>query len=260
MSEQAWAHVLWQSEGACLKGWGARAGVDARARMAVYRNNVWSSLTQALADTYPVLRQVMGEALFAYAAQTYVQGAPPDDAVLAHYGAGFADCLQALGCPAHAPHTALAWPDVARLEYARVQSFHAADAQALSVTRWQRLLAQPACLQDAVFTCLPCVQVVVSAWPVCSWWSAWQTGEVPVLSNDTPPETALVCREGWDVMVVPLSAVAGDFVARLQRGVPFGLAAQMALHEDVSFNLTHALALLMRHGCIEQVRALPTPQ
>src|SRR5271155_414299 len=50
---------------AALSGLGIEAGgLDAAARIAVYRNNVFGNYRQALAAPYPVVRRLVGDALF----------------------------------------------------------------------------------------------------------------------------------------------------------------------------------------------------
>lgn len=253
-NEAAWAQALLQTDARVPPGWVACNGSDARVRLNVYRNNVWASLSQAMADTFPALYNAMGDALFAYAARRYVQSQPPTDVILAHYGQGFAEFLAQLGSPKDAPASALAWPDVARLEYARVQCFHAADASPMDRSAWESVLRQPELLAHAVFTCVPGVQVVHSAWPICHLWLAWQEGlsEPEVLHN--APESALVCRQGWDVVVVPLSPALGQCVGQLLHGATLGEAARVGLHHAADFDLSLALSVLLQHGCVTEVR------
>ena len=70
-------------------------GSDPARRFAVYRNNVIVSLVAALADTFPVLRQLVGDEFFDAMAGLYVRAHPPTSPVLAHYGEGLADWLAA---------------------------------------------------------------------------------------------------------------------------------------------------------------------
>lgn len=254
-NEAAWAQALLQPDAEVPPGWLACNGSDARVRCNVYRNNVWASLVQAMADTFPALYNAMGEALFAYAARRYVQSHPPTDVILAHYGHGFAAFLAQLGRPSEAPASALAWPDVARLEYARVQCFHAADAIPMHKSAWENMLRQPERLAHAVFTCAPGVQVVHSAWPICHLWLAWQDGLTEPDALRCAPESALVCRQGWDVMVVPLSPALGQCVAKLLHGATLQEAARVGLDHGADFDLSLALSVLLQHGCVTDVRA-----
>jgi hypothetical protein len=64
-------------------------GSDPARRFAVYRNNVVVSLIDALADTFPVTQELVGEDFFRAMAGVFVRHAPPTSALLAEYGEGF---------------------------------------------------------------------------------------------------------------------------------------------------------------------------
>lgn len=260
-NEAAWVQALLQVDAKVPPGWVARNGSDARVRLNVYRNNVWASLCQAMADTFPTLYNAMGDALFGYTALRYVQSQPPRDVILAHYGQGFAEFLAQLGRPKDAPASALAWPDVARLEYARVQCFHAADAIPVHRSAWENMLSEPELLVHAVFNFAPSVQVVHSAWPICQLWLAWQDGLAEPEGVHNASESALVCRQGWDVVVVPLSPALGQCVGQLLQGATLGEAARVGLHHAADFDLNMVLFVLLQHGCVTEVRvAEPTDE
>ena len=73
-------------------------GTQARrlAGLAIYRNNILSSLSDALADTFPAVQQIGGRAFFSPAcAQDYIKAYPTANPVLDEYGAHFAEFLSA---------------------------------------------------------------------------------------------------------------------------------------------------------------------
>ena len=81
-------------------------GSDPALRFAVYRNNVVVSLVAALADTFPVVRELVGADFFTAMARLYVAEQPPSSPVLAHYGDGFADWLAQFEPAANLPYLA----------------------------------------------------------------------------------------------------------------------------------------------------------
>lgn len=263
MNDVAWAQALMQGEVGAPRDWRATNGSDARVRFDVYRNNVWSSWVQALVEIYPVLSRVMGDAIFRDMALLYVGEQPPRDVVLAHYGQGVADFLQRLmlGSSANAAKSAVWWPDLARLEYARVQSFHAADATTLSTLMLKDWRRQSQGLHDVVFTFQPNVQVVHSAWSVSRVWLAYQQEAVSEPIECQPePESVLVCRDVWDVVMVRITSASGKFLDRLRKGDTLGEAAHASLAQDALFDLPETLALLLRYGCLSQAHvSTPSP-
>lgn len=91
--------------------------ITAARRLGLHRNHVRTSLGEALARHFPVVRRLLGPAAFAAVGQRYLAAAPPTDPCLACYGASFAAFLARQDELAPYPFMA----DVARLEWARLE-------------------------------------------------------------------------------------------------------------------------------------------
>lgn len=231
-----------------LKTWN---GSDPARRFAVYRNNVIVSLVDALADGYPVVQALVGEAFFRAMAGEFVRRSPPRSPVLAWYGEGFAEFIAGFEPAAGLPYLA----DVARLEWLRIEAWHAADAPALSSSELTALLADAARLPAARFVLHPALRVLRSAHPVASLWAAHQADDpaTELAAIDMHrAEAALLVRPELGVEIIPIEAGAADFVARLQAGQPFAAAAGT----DETFDLTATLGLLIRHGALTGILSM----
>ncbi|NQD95269.1 DUF2063 domain-containing protein, partial [Pseudomonas sp. CrR25] len=114
-------------------------GSAVEARFAVYRNNVFSSLVGALADSFPVVQQLVGEAFFGAMARVYVHRSPPRSPLLLHYGDDFPTFIEGFEPAGSLPYLA----DVARLERLRSRAYHAADSPSLDADAIARVLAAP---------------------------------------------------------------------------------------------------------------------
>jgi hypothetical protein len=229
-----------------LRAWN---GSDPAARFAVYRNNVVVSLVAALAETFPVVRALVGKDFFDAMARVFVATQPPRSPVLAEYGADLPGFIAGFAPAASLPYLS----DVARLEYARVRAFHAADAPTLDATQLAARLAQPERLPGARLSLHPAVQAIVSAHAVTSLWAAHQGLRDLADVDPAQPEAALVLREDDDAAVIPLPHAAAAFVLALQRGQTLAEAAGAACApaaDSHAFDLPAALALLIAHGAL----------
>ena len=65
-----------------------------RRRFNVYRNNVGSSLVEALGDNFPVIKMLVGDAFFDAMARVYYTGNFPKVPMLFRYGAEFPTFLE----------------------------------------------------------------------------------------------------------------------------------------------------------------------
>jgi hypothetical protein len=238
---------------AALRGGPVPAGLVARdpaeveRRFAVYRNNVTVSLTQALATRFPVIQRLVGEAFFAPLARLYADTDRPKSPVLAEWGDGFAAFLEAF--PPLAPYPYLG--DVARIEVARGQAFHAADARPVDPARIAA--ADP----DRVRLVLhPSVLLVRLAHPAVSIWARNQPGaEASPQPLPLGPQTALILRDA--AFQVPVRAVGPGDAAVLRVLLAedrLSVAADAARHAEPGHDLQPLLVSLMRAGAIVDVK------
>lgn len=226
-------------------------GSDPARRLAVYRNNVVGSLVDALADTFAVTQQLVGETFFRAMAGVFVRRSPPRSPVLAYFGGGFPDFIAGFAPAATLPYL----PDLARLEFARLQACHAAEAAPIAGPALSQALQDPHRLGAWRLHWHPSMRLVESPYAVVSLWVAHQTeGEVAPLAVDHA-EAALVLRDGLDVLVLPADAGTACFLRRTLAGATFGAAAAEALAADPAFDLGAALALLVRQGALVALAA-----
>lgn len=233
---------------ACPPGLKAWNGSDPVKRFGVYRNNVIVSLVDALADSYPVVQALVGEDFFRAMAREFVYQSPPRSPVLAWYGADLPGFVAGFPPVAELPYLA----DVARLEWLRVESWHAADADALPEAELAALLTDAERLPTVRFVLHPALRVLHSVHPVVSLWAAHQTDdpETALAEIDmTGAEAALLLRPGLDVEIVQIEFGSAGLIARLQEGLPLGEVAQ---GEDCDLPAT--LALLIRSGALAGVQ------
>ncbi len=221
-------------------------GSDPALRFAVYRNNVAVSLVEALADTFPVTRELVGAPFFEAMARGFITTGPPRSAMLTEYGDAFPEFIADFAPAACLPYL----PDLAWLERRRVQAYHAADVEVLGGADLAVHLATPDRLPGTRLTLHPSLAVIASRHAICSLWAAHQ-GEGQIESVDpTRPESALILRQGDQVLVLPIPEAAAAFIAGLAASAPLGESAAAATDRDPSFDLAQALALLIRQGGI----------
>jgi hypothetical protein len=247
--QAAWAAALLDPALPCPGGLRAWNGSDPAVRLAVHRNNVVVSLIDALADTFPVTQQLVGEAFFRAMAAVFVRAAPPRTRVLAFYGEDLPAFVAGFGPAAALPYLA----DVARLERARVHAYHAADADAVSDEAVALALAHAGQADRLCLVLHPSARVLRSDHAVVSLWAAHQ-GEGELAAVDIAcAEQALVLRQGLEVLVLRLPPGAAGFLLALQQGQALGEAAAAAFAADAGFDLTATLGLCLQHGAITAI-------
>jgi len=226
-----------------LRAWN---GSDPRHRLAVHRNNVLSSLIDALADTFPVAQELVGEEFFRALAASFVRAAPPRTPILAHYGAEFPDFVAGFPPAANVPYLV----DVARLEWLRVQAYHAADAAPVKQAVLARLATCTEALGGLQLRLHPSVHAFSSPFAAVSIWSAHQgLGDLADIDIHAG-ECALVLRQDLEVVVLPLAAEAIEFVKAVQCGARLDAAVDAAVARAADFDLVTLLAALLGRGAL----------
>jgi len=178
---------------------------------AVYRRNVEANLGGALAAAYPVVRRLVGHAFFDEAAAQFARTHPSRSGDLHRFGAEFAEFLGGYPHAAGLPYL----PDVARLEWAVAQSFHAADPGRVD---FARLAGVPE--DDRVrvrFSLQAGAHLIASEHPIAAIWEANQPD-----GDGTPErsgsERVLVYRDGLAVRVRPLGPLEWRFLEAVAGG------------------------------------------
>ncbi|NBF06335.1 DUF2063 domain-containing protein [Pseudomonas sp. Fl5BN2] len=247
MSGQAqFAKALLSADPSCPPGLCSSNGADPASRFAVYRNNVQGSLINALAESYPVVMQLVGEDFFNAMARLYVQDFAPRSPLLNDYGQDFGDFIQGFAAAAALPYLA----DVARLERLRVEAYHAADAQPLEPARLLAAMSQPESLGQSRLQLHPSLRTLHSSYAVVNLWAAHQgDGQWPQF-NLQQSQYVLVLRNALEVEVIAVDAGCMAFIDSLHNQWPLEIAAAYALDAQADFDLGQCLGLLLGHGAV----------
>jgi len=216
-------------------------------RFDVYRNNVVVSLTEALEASYPAVRKLVGDDFFKACARVFIDAEPPRSPILLFYGGGFGDFLDRFE-PAHAvPYLG----DVARLEWAWLRAYHAADEAPAAIDVLGTV--DGGTVGAATFRFHPSFSLVRSRWPVVSLWSASTGGMASDDVDMTRAEDALVVRPALDVDTRIAPDGAGAFIAALLDGETLEAAALAASEADDGFDLAGHLSGLFAIGAVAAV-------
>ncbi|PQZ95217.1 MULTISPECIES: DNA-binding domain-containing protein [Pseudomonas] len=233
----------------CPDGLFSSNGADPASRFAVYRNNVHSSLIQALAAAYPVTLRLVGDEFFRAMAGRYVQACPPDSPLMSEYGDTLAEFIQGFEPANSVPYLA----DIARLERLRVRAYHAPDCLPLdqqAVLQTLQGQTDPGALRLQLH---PSLATLDSAYAVVAVWAAHQTEGAIATLNPWHAQHALVVRHGLEVKVFAIDRGCVTFINSLADGASLEESVEQALDASAEFDLHQCLALLISHHAITHV-------
>jgi putative DNA-binding protein len=223
------------------------AGKSAVKRYNVYRNNVTVSLIDALAAIYPAVRRITGVDFFRAMARFHVRATPPTSPLLFEYGRDFPAFIEAYE---HA--RAMPWlADVARIERAWLDAYHAADAQPLSPEALAAV--PPERLADATLSAHPAARIVRSRFAAVTIFAANRGAESSGDIDAGTPEDALITRPDADVVVRRLPDGGAAFLESMMEGRPLGAAVGLATASSPAFDLTANIAEMIQAGVFTTV-------
>ncbi len=214
---------------------------DPAGRMAVYRGNVLGSWQRALAASFPVIGELVGEDFLAALAREYGHARPSPDGDLNLFGTGFAEFLAGFAHVAHLPYL----PDMARLEWLLHRAHYAPDTPPLDAAVFGTLT--PEQFGACRLTLHPAAAPFASQWAVVPLWLAHgqDGGAFPAIDE---PSWGVVCRPAWRATVLVQDVAAHAALRELADGGTIGAAFEAGCRVDAGFDGGAALRQWLRHG------------
>ncbi|EFI52748.1 DNA-binding domain-containing protein [Afipia sp. 1NLS2] len=214
-------------------------------RFAVYRNNVIVGLTQTLKDAYPAVHRIVGSEFFNTLARAYVVVDLPRSPMLFDYGAGLPDFIGRFKPASVLPYLA----DVARIERAWTEAYHAAEALPISLSAFADIASDR--LPAVTLVLHPAVRIVRSPFPALTIWQMNVEGGVPgPVDLAVGGENALLVRPEAGVEIRSIPNGSPEFIHALASGRPVLAAFEQAIAADPSFDLSANLSDLIRVGAV----------
>jgi hypothetical protein len=255
-------------DAALLAAVNGTGSLDSAQRIRIYADMYRARLVEVLREDFPRVAATVGEADFAALSCLYLTRHPSTHPSVRHVGRRFAEWIAEEATIA--PHLA----DLARLEWARVEVFDAADTEPLRLADLESLPPHewPALRLRLIPACL----VLESAWPVHEIWASAD----PEADADAPgacagadgaaerarqaptrePTVVRVWREGFSVSHAAMGPDEQRAFRVLARGEPFAEicgAIEEGLDADTAARQVGAILLRwLEDGLIAQ----PQPQ
>jgi hypothetical protein len=239
--QAAFARALIDRDEARVEEWiSATLALDASARIAIYRNNVFGNYRNTLRQVYPVVLALVGEAFFDRAADVYAARHPSRSGDLNDFGGTFGDFLAEWPPSAHLVYLR----DMAKLEWAMESAFHAAEAVPLDLQALADV--SPDAFSALRFDLHPASRIVDSPYPILRIWEVNQPGYSgdQTVQLDAGGDALLVIRRDSAVELEPLSPGELLLLQDLAGGKSLGEAHVHALEAEPALDLS---AFLQRH-------------
>ncbi len=194
-------------------------GAPGEERLAGYAGGDLARTREALREAYPAVLHLVGEPAFDALAHAYTERYPSQDYNLSLVGRHLPEWLP--GTPL--THQLPFLPDLARLEWAVSEAFHAFEQTPAGANPLAALSVERADRSTLVFQ--PSVRLVASPWPILDLWQARhqarKTIDLPVMDR---PQRVLVARRGLQVHCELVDERQGVLLESLLDGCTLGEA------------------------------------
>lgn len=212
--------------------------------IAIYRNNFFSTLTEALNDVYPVVERLVGGEFFALMARQFIQISPSTSGDIQEYGAEFAQFIEH-----YPPARDLVYlPDVARLEWLCHQAFHAADC---TETATLALLEVPPAQYGSLrFSMHPAFRLLESSYPLAEIWRSNQPDvtEHELIELSGAKEYLIIGRPIFELEVATVPHSAFVALEHIAAGQNLETAVDAAIAIEPDFDLGAFIGQLLTPG------------
>jgi len=220
-------------------------GRPAGRRFDVYRNNVAVSLTEALEAGFPAIRSLIGPENFKKVSGLFLRQQPPSTPLIMQYGTEFPAFLEQFAPLSHLRYLG----DVARLEQAQREAYHAADRAPVDSGELECL--SPDLMAQSRLDLAPALRVLRSPWPVHGIWRYASESGAP--KPAAVAEDLVITRPEFDPVIKVLPPGGAVFLNALCDARSLTQAAEAALGEAPSFELSRMLALLLEGRAITAI-------
>lgn len=218
-------------------------------RIGLYRGNVRAARRQALANAYPVLAALGGDAWFDALALAYARAHPTRDADLNRFGAALPAFVERYET---APRYAY-FGDIARIEWALHVAAFAANVTLFTAPQWHALGAER--LMSARLRVHPACYALASPYAVDAIWRAHQ----PDCRDKWPtrvdtPSWSLVARPQWRPTLLAQTEAAHAAFEEIGRGATLDEALDAAFAVDSAFDFAGQWRSWIESGAIAGLR------
>lgn len=216
--------------------------------LSVYRNTSVKGAVDALADNYPTVLMIVGESAFAAIAVDFVVDCPPDSPVLAAYGAGFADWLEAQAIGRTLPYLS----GVAQIDRLRVESHLAADGDVLDPAQLTAVSAEQWSSSAALLH--PATRFGWFTVPAPSIWLAHLDPHAAEIAPEWRAEGALLTRRDGAVTAQRIGAAEHRILFGLRIGETISQAATAAAGLYPQADITGAFRDILSSGALSSLK------
>lgn len=213
-------------------------------RFSVYRNNVVSSLMEAMEQTYPGVKHTIGAENFATVRRIFIKNHPPSSPIMQSYGDLFPEFLKDFKPLHHSPFIV----DLANAELSWIEAYHAPDAKIMDADELGKI--EPERLMETKFVSHPATAIISSNYALYEMFCARENETNSITSREKSKFTrsVLITRPHLAVEVNELDEANTAFFNMITNDHSLGESVECAMQLDAGFDISSTIALMLSTG------------
>ena len=215
------------------------SGKPTQKRFNVYRNNVITSLLEAMSQAFPIVEKLVGADFFREMSRVYIRNNPPSSPLMMFYGKNFPEFIAAFEPAQSVPYLS----DIAQLEFVRRVSYFAEDAYPPEGGALAGI--DPETIAERSYDLSPALNMVTSTFPIFDIWKRNFDDENHAISQS--PQDVLITRPHMEVRVEPAPSGAYILVDELRKGATLGAAVENTLEKNPTADISQIIGLIIPH-------------
>ena len=221
---------------------------EAEARLAIYKNNYYRSLTDILIDTYTSVDQLISREAFEYLAKQFIGQHPPHNATVSLYGANFPEFLAQQAVSQQLPYIS----DTAKLDWALHAAYYQADATPVAPETFAEI--DPQTLMQCQVTFHPATEILRSNYAIFSIHEFLNSENQENQIHFDSPENVLICRHQHVVEHYLLPEGSDIFFQHLINNQSIEQAISDAMAQHSAFDPSQAFSFLIQTQAVIHIQ------
>lgn len=229
MQQQINQHILFDADHifSDIKG---KTIAEKSARLSVYKNNVFHSLTEALQEIFPLTQTMLGEVCFKVLCCRYISDSPQAEPILSKYGHQFASHLAKQSELADYPYLS----ELANLEYQLLQLTHQQESVILTPADIaQKIDTEIKSIEHSLWDFAPYIDLMELAYPIGTLYQHLTENEDANIQIDwSKKEWLVLCKSALWGTFYSISEQEWQMLKQLQAGSSLSEATQYISEEE----------------------------
>lgn len=215
-------------------------------RLRVYSNTIFYTLSHALAETYPGISALVGEACMKQLTHAFCRNPEnlPVSGCLDDWGREFADFIEGQAALSDWPYLS----DYARYEWLKHQSYCAVTSQALADTAFATV--SEAMIESLVVTFIPSVAFIASQYDLRAIEALFSNPQPKPLHGVLKRSNAIIRRYNGVIQTLWIDDDHWLFLLSLKQGLKLGDALAKTVNSYPYFEVTTAIQLMLSQKLI----------